>query len=109
MWAWQKQLVENGGSQELTTVTALSVNPSGSKVACYGYDWPLIDSLISPSSKSGYIFVLDTSNGAIVSSLLKMEHSVPYLVQSKAFILRDNGDIFLTLGIPAANDMSLMP
>ena len=36
MWSWQKKLYLDPG---LTTITALSVNPAGTHLACYGYDW----------------------------------------------------------------------
>ena len=94
----------------MTTVTALSVNPSGNKVACYGSNWPFDDDLVYPTnSYYGYIFVLDATNGAIVSSLLELKHDAgTHLVQSRAFLLRDNGDVFLALGAPVQETNPLL-
>ena len=62
-WKWQKQFAE--GTQSLmTTITALSVDPSGLKLACHGY------SDTDDSSLKGYLFVLDTGSGALVSGLM---------------------------------------
>ena len=36
MWSWQKRLYLD---PQLTTVTALSVAPSGNALACYGTEW----------------------------------------------------------------------
>ena len=58
----------------LTTVSALSVDPSNTKLACYGMHWPFTNLPVGPNTKIGYVFVLDASDGAIVSGLLKMAH-----------------------------------
>ena len=44
-------------------VTAMTVNPSGTRLACYGR---------VSYGVNGYLFMLDTSNGAIVSGLMKV-------------------------------------
>ena len=45
-------------------MTALSVDPDGKKIACHGY------SATNLTSKTGYIFVLDASSGALASGLV---------------------------------------
>ena len=64
MWAWQKQFAETA-DQRIRVVTALAVDPAGAKLACYGSD---------NTGEYGYLFVLDTSNGAIVSGLMELQH-----------------------------------
>ena len=71
MWAWQKQIQADDG---MKAVTALSVDPSGSKLACHGMDWHFTDSPANPTSNIGYLFLLDTQNGAVLTSFIKMTH-----------------------------------
>ena len=90
MWTWQKKLTAQDSST-LTTVTALSVDPGGTKVACHGMDWQFTVEPANPATNVGYLFVLDASNGAVVSGLLKMTHSENQLIQSKGFSLHNSG------------------
>ena len=50
----------------LTTVTALAVDPAGSKLACHGYDSPLENE----ESLQEYLFVLDVTTGALASKIM---------------------------------------
>ena len=72
MWSWQKQLRQ----EQLSTISALSASPDGSKLACYGLAWDLAGA----ASDQGYIFVLDAKNGSIKSRLVHMQHQQPELI-----------------------------
>ena len=65
MWAWQKQFAETV-DQRISSVSALAVDPAGAKLACYGHP---------NTGLYGYLFVLDTRKGAIVSGLMEMQHA----------------------------------
>ena len=67
LWSWQKQI----HSLYMNTVTALSVDPAGAKLACYGYWWEFDDYIVNPVSQNGYLLLLDAKNGAIVSKLMR--------------------------------------
>ena len=41
MWSWQKKLTSAQDNLSLTTVTALSVDQAGAKLACHGMNWQL--------------------------------------------------------------------
>lgn len=92
MWAWQKQLAEPS-QQALTTITALAIDPSAQKVACYGYKAPFRDR----ASKVGHIVVLDVSTGAPVSGLLTMTHQVVFYPDSSALMLQPDGRVLLAI------------
>ena len=79
----------------LTTITALSVDPAGIKLACHGY------SNTDENSTKGYLFVLDTTTGTIVSGLMEMTHDAAFAVKSAGFLLRDDGPLFLAVRTPA--------
>ena len=64
MWAWQKQFSETV-DQRIDSVTALAVDPAGVRLACYSG---------ANTGPYGYLFLLDTSNGAIVAGLMEMQH-----------------------------------
>ena len=98
MWSWQKKLTSAQDYTTFDTVTALSVDPSGTKLACHGMKWRFFDKSENPATNIGYLFVLNASNGAVVSGLLKMTHSSNQLIQSKGFSLHDSGQLFLTIG-----------
>lgn len=49
----------------LNVVTALAVDPAGEKLACHGFSATIAD-----TNTFGYLFVLDTNNGAIISGLM---------------------------------------
>ena len=68
-WTWQIKLTASN-SAKLKTITALSVDPGGNKLACYGMDWQFNEKPANPATKEGFLFVLDASNGAVVSGLL---------------------------------------
>ena len=92
MWAWQKQFAESA-EQKLTIVTALAIDPQGLNIACHGY------SATDTGSLTSYLFVLDTGTGAIVSGLMKMEHSAKPFTQSASMIFNNNGHVFVASGI----------
>ena len=97
MWSWQKKLTDQASST-ITAVTALSVDPSGTKLACHGMDWQFTDAPTQPGTTIGFVFVLDVKNGAMVSGLLKMTHLLNQVVQSKGFSLHDSGQVFIAIG-----------
>ena len=98
MWSWQKKVTSAQDYTTFNTVSALSVDPSGTKLACHGMKWQFSDKPQNPATKIGYLFVLNASNGAVVSGLLKMSHTSNQLIQSKGFSLHDSGQLFLTIG-----------
>ena len=98
MWSWQKKVTSTQDNLSLTTLTALSVDPTGTKLACHGMNWELKSKPVNPATNLGYLFVLNASNGAVVSGLLKMTHTSNQLIQGKGFSLHDSGQLFLTIG-----------
>lgn len=74
----------------LQTITALSVDPQGFKIAVHGLK-PTLD------STSSYLFVLDTATGAQVSQLMKIVYNTIALqtVKSPGMLLYDDGEIIL--------------
>ena len=98
MWAWQKQFAESV-EEKLTIVTALAIDPQGMKIACHGYSATDTDSQVS------YLFVLDTSTGAILSGLMKMElNDEAFSAQSSSMIFRDDGHVYMASGIPGITE-----
>ena len=94
MWVWQKQFSESV-EQKLTTVTALAIDPQGMKIACYGY------SATDTNSAIGYLFVLDTNSGAILSGLMKLDNNnVAFSVQSSSMIYQNDGRVYMANGTP---------
>ena len=62
-------LSDTAGS--FNTISALAVDPAGTKVAAHGF----VPYEISPTHATGYLIVLDAATGASVSGLFKMTHT----------------------------------
>lgn len=90
-WSWTKLLSTT--AEDFNTVTALAVEPSGTKIAVHGFK-PLSS---SPTHATGYLVLLDTSTGATVSGVLKMAHSGEFRVSSAGMVLQDDGTLFMAL------------
>lgn len=76
----------------------MALDSSGARLACHGMRWDFTDVIQNPTSKVGYLFILNASDGSIVSGVLRMTHIRVQLVQSKGFVLRDSGELYLTIG-----------
>ena len=85
------------------TITALAVDDAGTKLACYGYESPLIDD----ASDTGFIFVLNPSTGSTASGLMKITMTFEgegYRVTSAGFLVDSDGGVFM-----AMNDLNPDP
>lgn len=75
-WSWTKLISTT--AQDFTKISALAVEPSGTKVAVLGD---------KPSTFYGFVVLLDTTTGATVSGVLKMVHSGEFRVSSAGMVL----------------------
>lgn len=90
MWEWSQQF-NAVGFTKLTTVTALTVDPQGQKLACYGENTLTNDI----DGKEGFLFLLDVATGKTLSDLTTLVHSdYAYDVASAGLVLRDNGMVY---------------
>lgn len=90
-WHWHKQLAKSD-MEDLNIVTAIAVDPAGTKVACYGYS----SADLLADSTDGYIFVLDASTGMLVSGLMKMSHQQVFMARGPGFMLKNDGTVLMT-------------
>ena len=76
------------------TITALAVDDAGTKLACYGYDSPLVDD----NAFIGFIFVLNPSTGSTASGLMKITMATThggYRVTSPGFLVESDGGVYM--------------
>ena len=83
-WAWRRVYTES--TDRMNTITALALNPSGTKVAAYG--WKDFS-----GSNDGYVFAVDALSGWKVSEVLKIEHGNRVMEVKSARMLMDSNDI----------------
>ena len=89
-WAWQRHFIAPGDTMH--TITALALDDGGTKLACYGYDSPLVDD----TSRVGFLFVLDPATGATVSGVMRLDMvSDGYRVTSAGFLVESDGGVYM--------------
>lgn len=94
MWHWSKQFWE-ASSYVLNTITALAIDPAGTKLVCHGAEQDGdMTTRYTSNKKQGYLFVLDVASGEIVSGLMEMVHDLEYTVNSAGMLLYDNGMVY---------------
>ena len=66
---------QSSSGESLTTVSALSVDPAGTKVAAFGHN-PALGS--GGNGVVGFIFTLDALTGASRSKLMRIQYVIDY-------------------------------
>lgn len=100
-WVWQKQFLEPGDAMH--SITALSINPAGTKLACYGWENPLVNL----GATDGFIFILDPGSGATASGMMKLTFSTPgYQVKSHGFKITADGSVFMAFNHLSTSTLS---
>ena len=85
-WAWRRVYTEP--TDRLNTITALALNPSGTKVAAYGWRHMSL-----AGSVDGYVFTVDAISGWKVSEILKIDHNSRTMEVKSARMLMDSNDV----------------
>ena len=88
--------------RELNTVTALAVDPNGTKVACHGFE----SRLVNIDNFVGFLFILDAATGALSSGLMVLEHDGAYTVTSAGFLLDNDLTVHIAFDHQGTNVFS---
>ena len=83
--------MRSASRSELNTITALALDPNGTKVACHGFESRLVDI----DNTVGFIFILDAETGALASGLMTIEHDGAYTVSSSGFLLDNDMSVHM--------------
>lgn len=103
MWQWSKQFWEET-NQKLTSITALAINPSATKLACYGHTVDVVTEPYTASENYGYLFVLGVGSGEIVSGLMEFNYASQYSVDSSSMLFYDSGVVYFAPHYRGANN-----
>ena len=123
LYQWRK-FVSNRGNRETSAaehsyVTALAVNPAGTKLAVYASDVPTsevnsqdTDSRSYRGSNKGSLFVINTADGSYDSRVMDFNHGTPanlneFQVLSSGMRFMNNGYVYIALSMHPRTETDL--
>lgn len=96
-WVWRR-LYSEPTSNKLTVITAMHLNPAGTKVACYATKGPAL-----VADKTSFIFAIDAASGFVASPMVKITSNSEFVAKDPGIVF-ENDKIYVALNSIAQNN-----